>query len=170
MHYRRAYSKGGCYFFTLVTHRRSPVLCNDVAIATLRSAFRQVKKSRPFSIDAIVILPDHLHCIWTLPKNDHDFSTRWRLIKTRVTKHYDRPLDVDQRKIWQNRYWEHLLRDEKDFQHHLDYIHYNPVKHGYVTRPYDWEYSSFQRFVKNGVYDKNWGASLIEMPKGVGKE
>ena len=170
MQYRRVYSQGGCYFFTLVTHQRNPILCDDNSITVLRNAFKNVIHKRPFSIDAIVVLPDHLHCIWTMPKDDPDFPTRWRLVKTWFTKHYDRPSDVDQRKIWQNRYWEHLLRDEKDFRHHLDYIHYNPVKHGYVTQPFDWKYSSFQRFVSAGVYDKGWGASQIEMPQAVGKE
>ncbi len=170
MQYRRAYSRGGCYFFTLVTHQRNPILCDDDTITVLRNAFKNVIHKRPFSINAMVVLPDHLHCIWTLPKDDHDFSTRWRLVKTWFTKHSVAHRDAGGGKIWQNRYWEHLIRNEKDFQHHVDYIHYNPVKHGCVNRVSDWQYSSFLQFVKAGLYDEGWGVSEIELPAGVGKE
>ncbi len=170
MQYRRAYSRGGCYFFTLVTHQRNPILCDDDSITVLRNAFKNVIQKRPFSIDAIVVLPDHLHCIWTMPKDDHDFPTRWRLIKTWFTKQYVPPRNGDGGRNWQNRYWEHLIRNEKDFQHHVDYIHYNPIKHGYVIWASDWPYSSFQQFVNAGLYDKAWGVSEIKLPEGVGKE
>lgn len=128
---------------------------------------------------AAVVLPDHLHCIWTLPPEDHDFSTRWRLIKTWFTKHCDDNLRADpdaarQRKdeqaIWQHRFWEHLLRDEKDYARHLEYIHYNPVKHGYVQRPIDWPYSSFRAYVHKGIYPEDWGATDCDFPENVGME
>ena len=144
MHYRRAIVPGGTFFFTLVTYRRRPILASDEAIGALRDAFRSVRHSRPFDIDAIVVMPDHLHCIWTLPPDDADFSTRWRLVKTRFTKHCPDTLRripdaARQRKgeqaVWQHRYWEHQIRDEADFTRHADYIHYNPVKHGLVRSP-----------------------------------
>ncbi len=105
----------------------------------------------PFTLEAAVVLPDHLHCIWTLPPGDADFSTRWRLIKTWFTKHCDSALAAEARTIrgdrglWQHRYWEHMLRDETDYRRHIEYIHFNPVKHGYVKAPMDWPYSSFRR-------------------------
>jgi len=134
-------------------------------------------KKRPFVIDAVVILPEHLHCIWTLPPFDADFSTRWRLIKTWFTKHCENKYKVKpnpsrikngEPAIWQLRYWEHLLRDELDFEHHVNYIHYNPVKHGYVNKPSDWKYSSFHRYVKQSIIADNWGVSGISFPDGIG--
>ncbi len=178
MQYRRAFVPGGSYFFTLVTWQRKPIFDNADAVNILRNAFRAVRATRSFEIDAIVILPDHLHCIWTLPADDADFSTRWRLIKTRFTKHCDRtllspPTTVNKNKkqplIWQNRYWEHLLRDPRDFESHVDYIHYNPCKHGLVEKPSDWLYSSFHRFVERGVLDKDWGCGEMKFD-GVGRE
>ncbi len=163
-HYLRSHVSGGSYFFTvalLERRRRLPTAHIDA----LREAFRSVRIQRPFRIDAIVILPDHLHCIWTLPPNDADFSTRWRLIKAsfaravapgerlssrRQTKH--------ERGIWQRRFWEHAIRDQKDFDTHLDYIHFNPVKHGWVSRVVDWPHSSFHRFVRSGWYPLEWAA------------
>jgi len=145
----------------------------------LRQAFWHVIKKRPFTIDAVVILPEHLHCIWTLPPNDTDFSTRWRLIKTWFTKHCDDKYKVkpnlsrikkSEQAIWQHRYWEHLLRDELDFEHHVNYIHYNPVKHGYVNKPSDWQCSSFHRYVKQSIIPSNWGVSEISFPDGIGNE
>src|SRR6266571_793426 len=137
MRYRRAYAPGGTFFFTLVTEGRQPILASPAAIATLREAFRTVKTARPFEIEAIVILPDHLHCIWTLPPGDGDFATRWRLLKTWFTKHrppeFHSPLTASrcakqQQAVWQHRYWEHQIRDQTDYNRHVDYIHYNPVK------------------------------------------
>ena len=167
MQYRRTYIPGGCYFFTVVTHNRQHLFNNDETIEILRNAFRNVRSKHPFEINAIVILPDHIHCIWTLPPDDTNFSTRWRLIKTWFTKHS--PEQTDQ-PIWQNRYWEHVIRDEEDYRHHVDYIHYNPVKHGYVTQPFDWLYSSFHDYVKEGILPENWGASEIVLPTDIGKE
>ena len=178
MHYRRAIAPGGTFFFTLVTDRRRPVLASDAAMDVLRNAFRSVRQSRPFEIDAIVVLPDHLHCIWTLPPEDADFSTRWRLIKTRFTK--DCPASLRQtpdtarlrkgeQAIWQHRYWEHQIRDEADFARHVDYIHYNPVKHGLVRSPREWPHSSFGRYVKAGLYPLDWGRELMPYD-GIGSE
>lgn len=178
MHYRRAIVPGGTFFFTLVTYRRRPILASDEAVGALRDAFRYVRQSRPFDIDAIVVMPDHLHCIWTLPPDDADFSTRWRLIKTRFAKHCPDTLRripdaARQRKgeqaVWQHRYWERQIRDEADFARHADYIHYNPVKHGLVRSPAEWPYSSFGRYVKAGIYVLDWGCDVMGFA-GVGRE
>ena len=144
MRYRRSFQPGGSFFFTVVTAHRRPVFASAHAVGLLRQAFRVVRKARPFDIDAIVVLPDHLHCIWTLPDGDADFMTRWRLIKTWFSKH------SECKKIWQQRYWEHVLRDEGDFEHHVDYIHFNPLKHGLVNSVVEWPYSSFHRYVARG--------------------
>lgn len=124
-------------------------------------------QKHPYIIDAIVILPDHLHCLWTLPESDNDFPTRWRLIKTYFSRECETivPENISlskenkkERGIWQRRFWEHLIRDELDFKNHLEYIHYNPVKHGLVKAPKDWKYSSFHRAVHQGMYDLMWCA------------
>jgi len=179
MQYRRALIPGGRYFFTLVTERRRKIFIDDVQVERLRQAFRQVMRKRPFIIDAAVVLPDHLHCIWTLPPDDVDFPTRWRLIKTWFTKHDDSTCQIERTgsrikqgepAIWQHRYWEHFLRDELDFEQHVHYIHYNPVKHGYVHKPADWKYSSFHHYVKQGMIPHQWGESGISFPDGIGDE
>jgi putative transposase len=163
MDYRRCYQPGGCYFFTVVTHNRQPILTQPDNIARLRRVFRLVRESRPFHIDAIVILPDHLHTVWRLPEDDADFSTRWRMIKHdfSIAIKADAINHSQQRKgeksIWQRRYWEHTLRDETDWRRHIDYIHYNPVRHGYVTTPSAWPYSSFKQAAAKGWYAAGWG-------------
>lgn len=178
MHYRRAFTPGGTFFFTVVTEQRRPIFASAQAVEVLRNAFRTVRTSRPFDIDAMVVMPEHLHCIWTLPPGDADFSTRWRLIKTWFTKHaklglHPAPdparLAKHEQAVWQHRYWEHQLRDETDVARHTDYIHYNPVKHGLATSPMDWPYSSFRRYVKAGIYPANWGESTLDL-QGVGQE
>ena len=178
MQYRRAFTPGGSFFFTLVTQGRKLIFANAETVEVLRNAFRSVRQSRPFEIDAMVVMPDHLHCIWTLPPGDADFSTRWRLIKTWFTKHCDpvlRPAPSTIRKskheqaIWQHRYWEHQLRDESDFARHVDYIHYNPVKHGLTASPMEWPYSSFRRYVEAGIYPSDWGKNIINL-EGIGHE
>ena len=151
--YLRAYQPGGIYFFTLVTHQRARWLVNDAARARLRDALRKVARARPFHIDAFVLLPDHLHAIWRLPEGDCDFSTRWRLVKHRVS------IGCGLGFTWQPRFWEHLLRDEDDWRRHVDYIHYNPVKHGLARAPGDWPYSTFGRAVARGWYRPDWGRS-----------
>lgn len=165
MRYRRAYHAGGCYFFTVVTANRQPVLASPARIGLLRGAMRYVMKRHPFSIDAMVVLPDHLHCIWRLPDTDSDFSMRWRLIKT----HFSRNAGLNA-PCWQRRFWEHLIRDDDDYAHHVDYIHYNPVKHGYVAQAGQWPHSSFMRYVTAGQYDADWGQSAPDLPGDVGQE
>jgi putative transposase len=127
--------------------------------------FKAARRRRPFTIEAIVILPDHLHCIWTLPSGDADFSSRWHDIKARFAAQISRGerlsarrLRKGERGIWQRRFWEHVIRDECDYERHVDYIHYNPVKHGQVTRVADWPYSSFHRYVERGIYNPEWAA------------
>ena len=159
MDYRRIWQPGGSYFFTVITHRRQNFLTQQNFIKYLREAFHHIRIKRPFTIDAIVVLPDHLHCIWTLPPNDADYAIRWRLIKHFVTCKINKK-HSSKVKLWQKRYWEHCVRDENDRKKHMDYIHYNPVKHGYVTSPMEWPYSSFLKAVERGVYDKNWGKNI----------
>nr|WP_193198617.1 transposase [Nostoc sp. MG11] len=165
MQYRRATIEGGTYFFTLVTYKRQRLLCLPTNVSLLRNVFWYVMHQHPFIIDAFVLLPDHLHCIWTLPQGDRNFPTRWRLIKSYfsrqcITLSQENLSTSRQNKkeqgIWQRRFWEHLIRDEVDFKNHLEYIHYNPVQHGLVKAPKDWEYSSFHRSVRQGMYDITW--------------
>ena len=180
MRYRRATAPGATYFFTVVTYQRQKLFHEPEMIAHLRKAFHTVKHHHPFAIEAIVVLPEHLHCIWTLPAGDADFSTRWRLIKARFSRicpeHYKchrtaSRLHKKEQAIWQRRFWEHQIRDAQDFAAHIDYIHYNPVHHGLVDRPRDWPYSSFQQFVEQGIYDSDWGAEgSILFNKKVGVE
>ena len=166
MKYRRAKQSGGCYFFTVVTNNRAPYFQNPKAVNVLRQGFKNVIAKYPFTINAIVILPDHIHTIWTLPKGDCDFSLRWRMIKTYVTKHANSHVPS----LWQKRFWEHLIKDEKDYQNHVEYIHYNPVKHGYVRSPKEWANSSFKHFVTNGIYPENWGSGDVVFSDDVGYE
>lgn len=180
MQYRRAKTPGATYFFTVVTHQRQKLFQHLECLEILRQAFRTVKQKHPFTIDAIVVLPDHLHSIWTLPLDDADFSKRWRLIKSEFTRHCPaqfrrQPSAARHHKgeqaLWQRRFWEHQLRDETDFVRHVEYIHYNPVNHGLVKAPKDWVYSSFHRAVRWGVYSEDWGATgRIEGWDGVGRE
>ena len=179
--YRRNYIGGGTYFFTVVTFNRRPWLCQDFAREALRNAIKEVRNTYPFLIDAWVSLPNHLHCIWTLPEQDKEFSVRWRLIKTSVTKKCAPLLQHkeetgsrkkrEERSLWQRRFWEHTIRNERDFEAHCDYIHYNPVKHGLCSSPKDWPYSTFHRFVEDGYYPADWGASVApRIPDGIGRE
>ena len=167
--YRRDRTPGGSYFFTLVTHQRQPWLCRPEARAALRHAVRQVRASWPFRIEAWVLLPDHLHCIWTLPEGDADFSTRWRLVKRHVGRVLAGARGISgrdkQRPLWQNRFWEHRLRDERDFGAHCAYIHYNPVKHGLCGCPQDWPWSTIHRFIRTGLYPHGWGGAGPPAPE-----
>lgn len=149
--YRRVIIPGGVFFFTVVTHERAPLFSSDERVELLRAAFRKVKAARPFHIDAMVVLPDHLHCIWRLPEGDGDYSGRWREIKKAASREIDARINGrGERPVWQRRFWEHAIRDEADWRRHVDYIHYNPVKHGLVARPGDWPRSSFGRAVACG--------------------
>ena len=161
--YRRARFAGGYYFFTLVTHERRGFLTDDLARECLRSAWHKVRRNRPFAVMAVCLLPDHLHCLWRLPPGDHDYSQRWRLIKTDFTRSYleaggsEGAQSVSRRQkcergVWQRRFWEHQIRDENDLDRHVDYIHYNPVKHGLVNTVADWPWSTYHRFVRRGFY------------------
>ncbi len=160
--YRRSRVAGASYFFTLNLADRSQALLTE-HIGLLRSAFKYTRERHAFIVDAIVVLPEHLHAIWTLPDGDSDFALRWRLIKTffsRGLPHGEQRSKSRQSKaergIWQRRYWEHLIRDETDYSRHVDYIHINPVKHGLASRVADWPHSSFQRYVRAGILPKDW--------------
>ncbi len=165
--YRRNRVAGGAFFFTVTLRDRSAdTLVWHVGL--LREAFRTVRAQRPFTIEAIVILPDHLHTLWTLPDGDTGYSGRWRAIKSRFThrlRHSGIPLARDHRgeyALWQRRFWEHTIRDDADFQHHVDYIHWNPVKHGLTRHVAGWPYSSFHRYVRLGLLPSDWGSSVQE--------
>lgn len=166
MKYRRVNIPGGTFFFTLVTCQRREVFSTPESVELLRNAFRYTIQRMPFIIVASVILPDHLHFIWELPLDSGDYSTRWRLIKSHFTRHWQAReqisvsvsrRDKGERDVWQRRFWEHYIRDEDDLSRHIEYIHFNPVKHGLVDSPAKWEYSSFLRFVRDGYYPANWG-------------
>ncbi len=160
--YRRAFVLGGCWFFTVnLLERRQGLLVNYIEM--LRSAVARTRAKNPFEINAFVVLPDHLHTVWTLPSGDADFSTRWRLIKTRFAKALPRQERLsavrkarNERGIWQRRFWEHLIRDEVDYARHVEYCYINPAKHGLVTRVRDWPYSSFHRDVQRGIFPEDW--------------
>ena len=158
--YRRVFIPGGVFFFTVVTHDRARLFTSAERVAVLRAAFRQAMAARPFRMDAVVVLPDHLHCLWQLPAGDGDYSGRWREIKKAASRGID-PCTNNrcERPVWQRRFWEHAIRDEEDWRNHLDYIHYNPVRHGLAASPGDWPWSSFGRAVARGWYDKSWGDS-----------
>jgi len=165
--YRRIYQPGGSYFFTIVTHQRLQILSQPDNIVRLKSAFDRVMKKYPFTMEAFVILPDHIHCIWRLPSADSDYSTRWRLIKSHFSTGLNYPVNErGEKDIWQKRFWEHLLRDEDDWRRHMNYIHYNPVKHGYVQNPINWPHSSFGQALKDGLYASGWGS---EEPSGISR-
>ncbi len=151
--YRRLYQDGATYFFTVVTHKRRPIFKEEKNIQIFKQSISAIKKSYPFEIKALVILPDHIHTLWEMPTDEQNFSLRWQLIKLYCSKR------IPVKPLWQNRFWEHLVRDEKDMNRHYDYIYYNPVKHGLVTKAIDWPYSTFKRDVELGIYDKNWGLS-----------
>lgn len=159
--YRRVFIPGGVYFFTVVTHDRAPLFATPERVERLRAAFRKVMAVRPFRIDAMVVLPDHLHCIWRLPEADADYSSRWREIKKSASREIDaRTNHRNERPVWQRRFWEHAIRDEADWRNHIDYIHYNPVRHGLAARPRDWPWSSFGRAVAMGWYEEDWGDNV----------
>ena len=163
--YLRVRTAGGTYFFTVnLLERQRRLLVEHVD--ELRASFRAAHRARPFELLAIVVLPDHLHCVWRLPENDSDNANRWAQIKSG----FSRRLPADERRspsrrrhrergLWQRRFWEHLIRDDDDLRHHLDYVHYNPVKHGHVRRVRDWPHSSFHREVASGRYPIDWAGS-----------
>jgi putative transposase len=160
--YRRNIVSGDSFFFTVnLADRRLRLLTDNITL--LRSAFRYARSRHPFTVDAIIVLPDHLHAIWTMPDGDADYALRWRLIKSSFSRALPQGELVSRSRVgkgergtWQRRYWEHTLRDENDYARHVDYIHFNPVKHRHVRRVRDWPYSSFHRMVRLGVYPQDW--------------
>ena len=164
-HYIRARRQGATYFFTVNLQQRDGNRMLVERIIDLRAAFEKVRRVHPFKIDAIVVLPEHLHTIWTLPVDDADFSMRWALVKARFSRAIVAGEFVSnsrarrrERGIWQRRFYEHMIRDDRDFHAHIDYIHWNPVKHGYVERVVDWPYSSFHLYVRNGWLPGDWAS------------
>lgn len=171
--YRRACQPGGTFFFTLVTERRLPIFCDDLARRLLHHALTDSAKRRFFALDAMVLLPDHLHLLIRLPDGDADFSTRIAAVKAAFTHAYlsaggkERPRSASRarkrrRGVWQRWFWEHTIRDDDDYGRHLDYIHYNPVKHGFAFCPHAWPYSTFNRWVKKNVYDVRWQCTCAQ--------
>ena len=172
--YRRNRVAGGTYFFTVTLRdRRSTALVDHIGL--LRAAIRYTRRKRMFVIEAMVVLPDHLHAIWTLPPGDDDYSARWRVFKSRFTQlMVNDGIDIEKNakgeyNLWQRRYWEHTILDKADLNRHVDYIHYNPVRHGYAPSPAGWPYSSFHRYVRAGLLPPDWGSTNIEF-NGIGNE
>ncbi len=166
--YRRYFVPDGTYFFTLVTERRATLFADAAARRLLGSVFRRCSLRRPVRVVAIVLLPDHLHCLWALPPGDSDYSARWRWLKGEFTRSWLAIGGIEQprvaarikerrRGVWQRRFWEHTIRDETDLERHADYIHYNPVRHRLAASPRDWPWSSFHRWVRMGHYPADWG-------------
>jgi putative transposase len=164
--YRRALIPGGTFFFTVtLADRSSSVLVQQIDL--LRDAYKAVQQRHPFETVAICILPEHLHAIWTLPEGDSNFPGRWSVIKSTFSKALSgselrSPSNIRKREktIWQRRYWEHVIRNDTDLERHIDYIHFNPVKHTLVTRVCDWPHSSFHRFVARGMLPIDWGGDV----------
>jgi putative transposase len=167
--YLRAKIQGSLYFFTVVPAERPNNLLVD-RIDHLRHVYQVVQRRRPFETVAICVLPDHLHALWSLPEGDSDFSSRWSLIKSGFSRGLEPAQSRSTSKvakrekgIWQRRYWEHAIRDDADFERHVDYVHFNPVKHGYVGRVSDWPHSSFHRYVKSGLLVQDWGGDMRDI-------
>jgi len=175
--YVRWRERGASFFFTVVTYRRRPLFAQSPARRLLRRAMVEVRRPWPFDMFACVLLPDHLHCLWTLPDDDDNFPIRWANIKRLFSARYIReggealPVSSNRARhgevgLWQPRYWEHRIRDETDWYRHRDYIHLNPVRHGYVQRPEDWPWSSFHRHAQLGWLDPHWpGSSPVDLPE-----
>ena len=171
MRYRRDRCPGGTWFFTVnLQHRGDDLLVRH--IDALRAVMRRVRRDHPFAIEAMVVLPDHLHAIWRLPPGDAAYPTRWRLIKAGFTRALARhgiagrrPGGAPGRAVWQRRYWEHRIRDDTDLARHVAYIHYNPVKHGHVAHPADWPHSTIHRDIRAGLLPPDWAAGA-DIPAG----
>lgn len=175
MRYRRADAAGGTYFFTVnLAERGSDILVQH--IDDLRAVMNIVKASHPYATLAMVVLPEHLHAIWRLPPEDCDYPMRWSLIKAGFSRRlakgeHIRPSRQAKRErgIWQRRYWEHQIRDEDDLARHVDYIHFNPVKHGWVNRPVDWPYSTLHGYIERGMATADWGVAVNNAGVGYGE-
>jgi putative transposase len=183
--FRRRHVSGGTYFFTLVTENRQPILCTETARSILHRAIDDCRRDRPFDAVAMVLLPDHLHAIWTLPEGDADFSIRWARIKAQFTREWlahggseqsrsASRLQQRRRGIWQRRFWEHKIRDAKDYEGHFHYIHYNPVKHDLSRCPHEYRFSTFEKWVRRRVYEPQWccqcAGAVAETPSFEGLE
>ena len=177
MQYRRANIAGATYFITANLAERGTRGATSLTkhIGILRDALRQVKSSHPFHIDAMVVLPDHFHLLMTLPPDDASFSTRIGAIKSMFSRQHPKTESIRasreskrERGIWQRRFWEHLIREDRDYANHVDYIHINPVKHGYVQRAVDWPHSTIHRFIERGVLDANWAVDVGDGEFGEG--
>jgi len=172
--YVRAKIKGSVFFFTLVLAERPSNLLFE-EIERLRHIYRAVQQRRPFETIAVCILPDHIHALWALPESDSDFSTRWSLIKSGFSRGLDaKPRSASkvgkrEKGTWQRRYWEHAIRNDLDLERHVDYIHFNPVKHGHVTRVADWPHSSFHRYVERGLRAADWGGDVKDIQGSFGE-
>lgn len=165
--YLRNLVEGGTYFFTVVTYHRKHVFSNILARKILHDAWTITNHRHPFETIAVCLLPDHIHCMWKMPEGDSDYSTRWKEIKRHFSINYQKQIGYGEERntshlkhkevaVWQRRFWEHTIEGEDDFEAHFDYIHFNPIKHGYVERAADWQWSSFHRYVIKGIYDLNW--------------
>lgn len=163
MRYRRVRIPGAAYFFTQVTANRRPIFADRDNARLLMECIGHVQSSRPFDVEAHVVLPDHLHMIWRLPDDDADYSYRWMSIKSRFTSAMRQGHGANERRvaIWQPRFWEHCIRDDADYFAHATYIHFNPVKHGLAAAPSMWPHSSFAAWVAEGSYPENWGSDVL---------
>ena len=169
--FRRWYTPGGTFFFTVVTHRRKPILTSEEAIARLRGAFADCRKDRPLTIDAIVILPDHFHLLMTLPDGDDDYSSRLGVIKAKFSASSSNKSVLSnvrnrrrESENWQRRFWEHEVKSEDEATALADYIHFNPVKHGHVRCPHEWPWSSFHQWVERKWLEPDWGCRCRTTP------
>jgi putative transposase len=171
--YRRSNTHGGTYFFTIVAFKRRKILCEAPLLQAMREAVQAVQQTMPFTINAWVTLPDHVHAIWTLPPDDCQYGKRWGLIKRHIsTRHpeYWAPLEMltasnikrDEKGIWQRRFWAHEIFDDDDYAKHMDYTHFNPVGHELVNRVVDWKYSTFHKYCKEGLYESNWSSEVVD--------
>ena len=163
--YRRVRIPGGTYFFTVnLLDRQSQLLVKYIDL--FRSAVRETRARYPFHIDAWVVLPDHTHCVWTLPSGNENYSQCWRAIKYHFSRHLPETVAVSsrrERRVWQKRFWEHAIRDDADHEAHIDYCHINPVKHGWAARARDWPYSTFHRDVRAGFYPLDWATDIADV-------
>ncbi len=176
--YIRLYQSGGIYFFTVVTYQRRPILHNG-NISLFIECYEETRTKYPFKNKALVILPDHIHSIWTLPEGDSDFSSRWNMIKRTFSRKYKGKDDIRipeshkkgrEQVVWQRRFWEDLIRNQEEFNNLCDYIHYNPVKHKLVKSPGEWKNSSFFTYVEQGFYPEDWMPSTDIIPMGIDLE
>ena len=170
--YKRTRIDGACFFFTVVTHKRQPLFNHDLSRSILRETIKKVQERFPFEIPAFCLMPDHLHCIWQMPEGDSDYSKRWSIIKRTFSQQYLASSGINIHRntsrinkrelgIWQRRFWEHRCRDRDDYYNHINYIHYNPIKHKLVNSLKDWPYSTYHKFFDNGYYTGfNWDEFL----------